>query len=525
MSPSRLDAPWYLWLPPALAAFGVGLPLAFLLTHALSGSAETIRHTLLHSRNLLLLGNTLALTVAVLAGSGVTALALACLTVRTDLPGRKIVSVLAVLPLAVPGYLLAYTLLSVGGQMGLAARWTGMELPRLTGFWGAALALSIYNTPYMYLNLRVALQRLDPALEESSRNLGRSAWATFRSVVLPQLRPAFFAGGLIVALHVIADFGVVSLLRFETFSYALFASFEVYDLNGAAWLALMMLAVTAALLAVDFRYLKNVRLDIVGPATPRRRNPTRLGYWKPVAWVGVGLYLAAGVGIPVATILFWLGHYDPGSVFYTWSEALGNSVTTALLAAVFAVAMALPVAYLSRRRPSWISRLLERATFIGYATPSLAFGLSILLLSTWFDVLDGLRSTRWLLVYAMALHFMAEAVGPIRSSLFVATPRLEEASRMLGRGPVRTYLTVTFPLLKTGLLAAAALVFLSALKELPLTFILSPQDFPTLAKSVWDLSGEVDFAGAAPHALAILICSTMFVSLLLLRGPEARKAS
>jgi iron(III) transport system permease protein len=176
--------------------------------------------------------------------------------------------------------------------------------------------------------------------------------------------------------------------------------------------------------------------------------------------------------------------------------------------------------FLERRHRSSFGRLVERSAYIGYATPPLALALGFI-----FFVL---RSAPWmyqtaaLLVIAYIVHFLAQAVGPIRTSLFLATSRIEEASRSLGHGAFDTLRKVTFPLLRSGLVGAGALVFLSCIKELPLTFLLAPLNFQTLALKVYSYTTEAMFAEAAPHAMAIIVLSVVLVGVLFKHSVEFR---
>lgn len=519
--PLRLRRPpWYLLLPALAVVIGVAGPIGYLLMRAAEADWQTLREVVLRGRNLWLLVNTVGLTVAVLAVVTALALPMTWLVMRTDLPARRLFTLLAVMPLAVPGYLMAYALLGLGGSSGLLAQWTGLAIDRPSGFVGALIALGLYNLPYMFLNLRVAFARMDPALEEAARSLGYRPTAVFFRVTLPQLRPALGAGTLLVALHVIGDFGVVSLMRFETFSYALYLQYiAAFDRIYAAWLALMLITLTGALLLAELRFLRGLRLEPVGITTARRRRLTYLGPWK---WPAMGFLLVVGlasVGVPVTAMVAWLAQ-RPATIGTEWAAALGDSVTAAIPAAVATTALALPIAYLARRYPSRRSRLIEQSAFLGYAIPALAFGLALVFVKS--RLFPG-ASQSWtislgVLVYAYALHFLAEAVGPVRSSLYVATPRLEEAARSLGHGGLSTLWRVTLPLLRPGLIVALALVFLSVMKELPLALLLSPLGFETLATRVWSYTNEVMFAEAAPFALAIVLFSALFVGLLLMKG-------
>jgi iron(III) transport system permease protein len=210
-------------------------------------------------------------------------------------------TLLGVLPLAVPGYVMAYALLATTGEYGTLAQTLGVVLPRLSGYAGAVIALSLSTFPYLFLNLRTAFLGLDPALEESAQALGHNRWQVFVRIVVPQLRPAFLAGGLLIALHVLGDFGVVSLMRYDTFSYALYIQYAAsYDRIYAACLALMLLILTGAILVLEARLLKGMLFHRAGSGTTRastrhcgtrsrrrRRPPCSRPFW-PCRWPTLG---------------------------------------------------------------------------------------------------------------------------------------------------------------------------------------------------------------------------------------------
>lgn len=504
----------YLWGPAALVAAGVLVPLGYLAARALEAEPDALAALLFRWRNLRLLGHTLGLTAGVLAAATALALPLAWLVTRTDLRGARFATLLGVLPLAVPGYVMAYALLGMTGTNGLLAGLLGVAWARPSGYLGALAALTLYTFPYLFLNLRTALLGLDPALEEAARSLGYREREVARRVVLPQLRPAFFAGGLLVALHVLGDFGVVSLMRFETFSYAIYLQYAAaFDRVYAAWLALMLLGLTGALLALEARLLKGRRYARTGSGPGRRVRRASLGRWTVPAHAFVALVGLASVGLPVATIVYWFGRGVETSPWGALGAALWDSTRAALPAALLAAALAVPVAYLGVRKPSWPSRLFERIAYLGYATPPLAFALALVVFS--LAAAPALYQSLALLVVAYALHFMAEALGPVRSALYQAPPAVEEAARALGRAPVRAFFAATFPFLRRGVGVSVAFVFLSALKELPLTFLLSPLGFRTLAMGVWGAAGEALFSVAAPYALVLILLSSVLVGLLL----------
>lgn len=497
-----------------VVAAGVLVPFAYLVLRAFDAEPARLAELILRSRNATLLANTVLLAGGVLVATSLISLPLAWITTRVVVPFRRALTVLGVLPLAIPGYVMAFALLSATGGYGTLSRLIGVELARPSGYWGSLFALSLATSPYLFLNLRSAINGLDASLEESARALGYSSRSVFLRVILPQLRPAYLAGALLVGLHVLGDFGVVSLMRFETFSYAIYLQYaSAFDRVYASWLALMLLGLTGGVLFLEARLLRGLILHRSGSGVRRDTRLVRMGPWSVPVFLFIGA-LVLSIAIPVSSLAFWTttsrSINELGGVF----SAMWMSFTASAPAAVVAGALALPLAYLSVRMPSGFSASLERIAYFGYATPPLAFALALIFFS--LQAAPMIYQTLGLLIFAYAIHFLAEAIGPVRSALYQAPPAIEEAARALGRPPLRAFFEATFPLLRRGLMVSMAFVFLSAMKELPITFLLSPIGFETLAINVWDYTNEAMFGAAAPHALAIVAFSAAFVGLLLM---------
>ncbi|MDX1671936.1 MAG: iron ABC transporter permease [Balneolaceae bacterium] len=499
-----------------LVAAGVLLPLCYLIIRAFGASPGELSDIVFRMRNLRLLGNTLLLTVGVLIIGVLIALPLAYLGSRCDVRFRKFINLLGVMPLAIPAYVMAYAYMGLGGYNGTLEQWFGVILPRISGFWGSLIVLSICTYPYLFLNLRTSLLGMDPSVEEASRSLGYDAMSTFFKVVVPQLRPGLLAGSLLVSLHVFGDFGTVSLMRFETFSYALYLQYiAAYDRIYAAWLALMLLALTTAALVLEYQLLKKAIYHRLGRGASHERKYLKLGPWKIPAYTFVSVLFLIAVFLPVSSILHWLNQTAIGSVAENLFRSLWYSVAASAPAALLTTVMAIPIAYLGVRYKTGLSNALERVAYLGYATPPLAFALAFVFFSLYMAPV--MYQTLALLVFAYSLHFLAEGIGPVRSALYQAPPQLEEAAQSLGLSAFRSFIKVTLPLLKGGIIASVSLVFLSAMKELSITFLLSPIGYNTLALSVWSYTTEAMFAEAAPFALAILVFSTIFVGFLFAR--------
>lgn len=489
------------------------LPMAYLIARAFEADVATLMNVVFRPRNLMLLANTLALTACVLVMVTIIALPLAWLVVRSDLKHRKLLAILSVLPLAVPGYVMAYALIGLSGYYGFANQLLGVRLARPEGLWGAALALSLYTFPYMFLNLRSSLLGLDASLEQSARSLGRTAANTFFTVVLPHLAPSLLAGWLVIGLYVLGDFGVIALMRYEVFSYAIYTQYAAaFDRVYAAWLSLMLMAVTLTFILVEARLRKSVYAR-VGKGAARPAAPMPLGRWRPVAWLFLALVFTASLGLPLTVLIYWIVQSGATIDVVEVARAFARTALVAVPAAAIATALALPTVYLTVRFPSPLATAVERLVYLGYAVPPLAFALSMVFFA--LRAAPVLYQSLTLLVFAYAMTFLALAVGPIRSRLLQIGPRLEEVSRSLGHSPLRSFMLACFPLLQRSLLASALLVFIIIVKELPITFLLAPTGHTTLSMAVFSRTSEGMMAEAAPYALMLVVFSSLFVGLIL----------
>ncbi|MDZ7683516.1 MAG: hypothetical protein U5J63_17845 [Fodinibius sp.] len=299
-----------------IIAAGVLLPLVYLLIRAFGASPEMLNNVVFRMRNLRLLGNTLLLTFGVLILDALIALPLAYLSVRVKVKARRFITLLGVLPLAIPGYVMAYALLGMGGYNGTFQAWFGLNMPRISGFTGSLIVLSIALSLISYLkSCGPPCWGLDQSIEEVSRSLGYDAQSTFLKVILPQLRPAFLAGSLLISLHVIGDFGTVSLMRFETFSYALYLQYiAAYDRIYAAWLALMLLALTTGALVLEYKLLKKAIFHRLGRGVSKAKTYLDLGPWAIPAYTFVAVLTLVALVLPVSSIVFWVNQTAFASV-------------------------------------------------------------------------------------------------------------------------------------------------------------------------------------------------------------------
>jgi iron(III) transport system permease protein len=520
-------------LPLGLTLAGTGvalamlLPLVYLVLRAAGAGEEGLRF-LLSGRTLVLLWQTVVLAAAVTSLTALLGVPLAWLTARTDLPGRRLWSVALVLPLVIPTYVGAFAFVAALGPRGLLQqlleRPFGVQrLPDIYGFGGATLALTLFTYPYVFVTVRGALLRLDPAFEQASRSLGAGPWTTLVRVTVPLLRPAIVAGCLLVALYTLSDFGAVSLLQYDSFTRAIYLQYQgSLDRSLAALLALALVALTVVILIAEgasrgrARYYRFAR----STAPPDR---IRLGRWTAPALLLCAATVLAAVALPVAVLLYWLGRglaaasVRPESL---WLPVL-NSGSAAGAAAAVALAAAVPVAVLAVRHPGALSSAVERITYGSFALPGIVVALALVFFGA--NYVPALYQTLALLVFAYVVRFLPEAVGALRSGLLQVNPRLEEAAAGLGRRRHQVFATVTAPLIAPAALGGAALVFMSAVKELPVTLLLSPIGFKTLATATWTATASGLYAQAAPPALLLVLVSAASLPWLL-RAEDAARA-
>ncbi|MEQ1788195.1 MAG: iron ABC transporter permease, partial [Acidimicrobiales bacterium] len=520
---ARRPAP-LLALAGLLVAGASLLPLAYLLIRSSEIGFDRALDIATSARVRGLLWRTGVLATSVTAATVLIAVPLAWVTVRTDVPLRRFWVVATALPLAIPTYVGGYAFIGAVGPRGILQGWLepfGVDaIPSFYGFWGAWLVLTLFTYPYVLLTVRSALRGLDPSLEEASRTLGQGRWTTFRRVVLPQLRPSILSGSLLVALYTLSDFGAVSMLRFDSFTRAIFVQYRAsLDRSTAAVLGLVLVAVTLVVLGGESAARRSSAYHRIHAGGARATPITPLGRWRWPTFAALGTLLGIALVLPLAVIATWfLRGVDGGEPLRVTTTLIGNSLRAAAFGAVASVVAAWPIAVLSVRRGGRLGRMVEGACWVGHSLPGVVVALSLVFFGA--RVVPSLYQTHWMLTLAYVVLFLPQALGAIRASLLQISPSLDEASRLLGRGSIATMLSVVVPLSRPGLFAGGALVFLTCMKELPATLLLAPTGYPTLATQVWSATSEAFFARAALPALVLVLLSSLPMALLVLRESD-----
>jgi iron(III) transport system permease protein len=512
------DLPLPTTVASAAVAAAVLLPLVWLVRTALDvGLSEAVAIST-RPATVAVFVNSAALVVVVTVASICIGVPLAYLTVRTDLPFRRGFSVAVSLPLVIPSYVGAFAFVSAFGPRGAFQRLLaplGVErLPEFYGFPGAALVITLYTYPYVFITTRAALKSLDTTLVDAARTLEHSRWEAFRRVTVPQIKPAVGAGALLVALYTLSDFGTPAIMQFDAFTRVIFVEFTSFGRDVASLLSLQLVAVTLLILGVESRVRGDEPL-YAGRQGGRTNDTIRLGRWKYVAAGACLAVTSLALLVPLGILLTWLaeGGAEVGRALAFRPAYAVNSIGVAAGAAVVATVAGLPVAYLAATHRSRLTEAFERATYVGYAVPGVVLGLALVYLGTSYA--RPLYQTIYLLIAAYVVRFLPQAVGSMRASFLRVNPVLPAAARTLGRTSTGAFRSVTLPLVAPGLVGGAALVFLTTMKELPATLLLRPSGFKTLVTHIWTATASGYYGHAAVPALILLGVSALSMLVIL----------
>lgn len=538
------EGPWQ-WAAAAIAAL-VLLPLASLAWTALQGGQDGLWS---HVARYVLPGaarNTLALLVGVGALVVSIGTGAAWLVTAYDFPGRRILAWALLLPLAVPTYIVAFAYLDLlhplGPVQGAVRALLGYDSPRdfrlpdIRGLAGCIVLLGFVLYPYVYLTTRAMFMTQAAGLLEAARTLGTTPVQVFWRVALPLARPAIAVGTALALMEVLNDIGASEFLGVQTLTVAVYTTWVTRsDLPGAAQIALAMLAIVVLLLALE-RHARRRQRYAVGER-PRPMRPQRLRGGAAVLACALGAFpVLVGFALP-AGYLAWEAARRIGSsgVSLQLLSSVRNTVGVALAATVVTLAAGLVLGWSMRlaqgRRRTGGALLALRAGSLGYAVPGTVLAIGLLLPLAWFDhggnvLLGGfgfeprmlLMGSATALVLAYAARFLAIAAGGIEAGLARIPPSLDQAASSLGHAPGSALRRVHLPLLRPALAAAALLVFVDAMKELPATLLLRPLNFETLATWLYAEASRGTYEEGAVAAMLIVAVGLLPVVLLARTG-------
>ena len=483
------------WMAAAalVPAVLVALPLLYVAIRTIHSGPAGVASELFRPYTAELLANTVILAIGVMTLAAAIGLSVAWCVERTDLPARHLWRVAAGLPLAIPAFVSSYAWSSIA-----------VTFQNLTG---AIFILALSTYPLVYLPVAAALRGTDPGVEDVARSLGHGPWRTFTHALLPQLLPALGGGSLLVLTHMFAEFGALALLRVQTFTTAIFESYELqFDSASAATqsIVLMLLCIPAAW--AEMRLRGQRRVARTGRGSARVAMPVRLGRR---AWAILAAFLLLGLlslGVPLVTLGYWLIHgRSVGAGYDQIWPAIQGTLTLAGSGAVLTSILAIPLVLLSVRHRGRLAQFAERLPYIVHGLPGVVIALALVYLS--IRVVPSLYQGATVLLIAYAILFLPLAQSSLRASIELVPPQFEAIARSLGRRPLQAFVSVVLPNIAPGIGAALALMMLEIVRELTATLMLAPTGTVTLATEVWSYTADAEYAAAAPFAALLVVVS------------------
>lgn len=468
------------------------IPLGYLLVRAFDAGVDTFVASILRGRVLQLTTNTIVLTVAVTATCLVIGTAVGVFLARFQLPGGRLWVLVAALPLAVPSYIAAY------GWLVLT--------PNFEGLYASWLVMSAVCLPYVSLPVAAVLRNSSTDLEAVARTLGSSSLGAFKAATWPRIRPAASAGALLAALYTLSDFGAVSMLRFQTLTWGIKSAYgSIFDRNLAALLAMILVVLALAVVLLERKMREPVQ-----PGSSKRAARTKPN--RRDAWLAVGVLLVApivGVVIPLIGLAQQLlqaetvRQIDVAQLAIT----LGTTVLLAILGAVVAVILGLPIALLAAKYRSKLVSTIESAGYLGNSLPGIVVGLALVFFA--LAAVPNLYQTFALLVFAYAVLYMSKSIGATRSGLEAVPGSLVDLARTQGLSPLQTWYRVSFRIAAPSIGVGALLVAIAIIKEIPATLLLRPTGVSTLAVELWNRTSVLEYGSAAPYAALLLLVAAV----------------
>ncbi|MCP4383449.1 MAG: iron ABC transporter permease [Hyphomicrobiales bacterium] len=514
-------------------------PIGALVVIAAQGSGDVWAHLVAN-----VLPTATLNTAILLAGVGVVVVAVgtggAWLVTAYDFPGRRILDWALLLPLALPTYIVAYAYLdllhpvgpvqsAIRDVLGLSNP-QDLRLPDVRSIGGAIVLLGFVLYPYVYLSTRALFLMQAAGLLDAARTLGAGQRAVFFRVALPLARPAIAVGASLALMETLNDIGASEFLGVRTLTLSIYSTWiNQSNLAGAAQLALVMLLVVVMLVVIE-RYARR-RQRFAGRAQrssqPERR---RLPGLRGLSALGLGLIpVIIGFGAPAFHLVVQAARrIEFAGVSDTIVTETVNTVAVAGGATVIAVLLGLAVAYAARIDNGRTGQGLLRIASLGYALPGTVVAIGLLSPLAGLDnLVDGvsrdvlgvstgllLTGSAAALIYAYVVRFLAVSAGGAEAGLNKVSLTLDQSARTLGETPTGALRRVHLPLIRPALGAAAILVFVDCMKELPATLLLRPLNFETLATHLYGEASRGTYEDGALAALAIVIVGLLPVMLL-----------
>ena len=529
----------------AVALF-VATPLIAVASIALTPAPDIWRHLY----DTVLFGyieRTLILIAGLGLGTFILGTGTAWLVTMCRFPGRGLFNWALVLPLAVPTYILAFVFtdqLEYAGNLQVALReifgWRDRQdywFPEIRSMGGAITVMTLVLYPYVYLLARAAFLEQSVCVLEVSRTLGKSAWQCFWQVALPLARPAIVVGMTLAMMEALNDFGTVDFFGVKTFTAGIYDVWLNMDnISGAAQLASVLMIFVVVLVVLERMARRGQRYHHTSTKVQALPSYQLRGWRAGLAIAFCALPILLGFVLPASVLTSYAVVFFEVTLNANYLTITLNSILLSASAAVAAVAIGLILAYGLRMGEGPLPRAAVRFASIGYAVPGAVLAIGVIVPMAALDntidhfservfgISTGLllSGTVVAILYGYLTRFLALSFGTVEAGLGKVSRNMDGAARTLGASPLRAMSRIHFPLIRTSLLTAGLLVFVDCMKELPITIILRPFGYDTLATFVFQYASDELFEESALGALTIVAAGLIPVVILALTSLRTR---
>ena len=484
----------------------VAVPLCYIAINLLSNPNDFFEY-ILETKTLKLAWNTILLAVTVTIASICISVPLAILTIRSNLPLKKLFRVVLCLPLVFPSYIYGFLFIILFGPKGFLydmLQIIGIEkIPDLYGYWGAFLCLTLLSYPYIFISVTSSLTKLDYSYEEASYSLGKSFWDTYIRVIIPILKPSIIVGAILVTLYVVSDFGAVSLLQYKSFSYVIYNQYQTIQRTAAASTSTILILI--GLLTIWFYKPESANTNLYRSTASVSKNTKLidLGKFKWIIVLLISALVFVSVILPISVLINWSYTFTTNYDDFFKIEVITNSIYASFVGTLSTVFLAIPIAFLIAKHKSTFSKTIEKISYIGFVLPGIVVALAVVYFGINFAM--PIYQTMILLAIGYLILFIPVAIGIIKPVVSQINPKLEESAKSLGASNFKIWQKINFPSMAPGITGAFILVFILIMKELPATLILAPLSFNTLATSIWTHATEAGFGMAAVYSGILLL--------------------
>ena len=484
------------------------LPLLLVASQFFMQEASNLQHVVTNLLPLYLVNTSILVT-----GTSVITLILGVSTAWFvtvyNFPFRKYFEWMLILPLAIPTFInaIAYVgLTDYAGPLRIFLRWLGIDTYMdVMNHTGAIIIMSLVLYPYVYVTSRSAFLLQSASLIEVARTLGQSLGKTFRKVALPIARPSIFAGLILVVMEVLNDYGLVSYFGIPTFTAGIFRSWlALDDFPTALFLSMLVLGFVLILFIIEF--LANQNKKVTHNKEDRKFSRlTPKNKW--VIFVLCFIPFLLGFIVPVIQLIWWFTLSFSNDIWLRLMRLTSNTALLGTISGIFIISLGIILGYTFRMaNKKGIQPILSKIPFLGYAMPGAVIAVGIVAFILFVNpsyIYSGITA----LIFGYTVRFFAVGFGLIESGFEKIPEQIDDAAVSLGSSPLRNLFSIHIPILKPILISAFIMVFVDVTKELPLTLILRPFNYETLATNAFQYAKDEMASRSASSSLLIIFVS------------------